>query len=275
MVLVPPGKFLMGTAEEEKGPRDQRPQHRVRITRPLRLAVHEVTVGQFRSFVDATGYQTEAEVEIAKGTKQTASKKKRARAPRKTWQNVRSEQTDDHPVVLVSWNDAIQFCTWLSEKEGRKYRLPTEAEWEYAARAGTQKRFLDSDDAYGSLPIGNLADASLKESVPRHKRAATQSDGYAFTAPVGKFRPNQFGLCDVLGNAAELCADWYDLSYYAQSPESDPPGPAHGERHVARGGSWLQLPLSVADRWPVPLIARNDWMGFRVACDVEPASRRP
>lgn len=275
MLLVPPGEFLMGTPGEEKGPRDQKPQHRVRITRPFRLAVHEVTVGQFRSFVDATGYQTEAEVEIARGGKHSASKKKRARAPRGTWQNSRSEQTDDHPVVLVSWNDAKQFCTWLSEKEGREYRLPVEAEWEYAARAGTQKRFLDGDDAYGSPPIGNLADASLKESVPRHKRAAAESDGYAFTAPVGRFRPNQFGLCDVLGNAAELCADWYDLSYYAQSPENDPPGPAHGERHVARGGSWLQLPLSVADRWPMPLIARNDWMGFRVACDVEPASKRP
>jgi len=275
MVLVPPGEFLMGTPEEEKGPRDQKPQHQVRITRPFRLAVHEVTVGQFRSFVDATGCQTEAEVEIAKAERASTSKKRPARAIRATWQNLRFQQADDHPVVLVTWNDANRFCAWLSEKEGRKYRLPTEAEWECAARAGTQKRFLDSDDAYGSLPIGNLADASLKESAPRHKRAAAENDGYAFTAPVGRFRPNQFGLCDVLGNAAELCADWYDPSYYTQSRENDPPGPAHGERHVARGGSWLRLPLSVADRWPMPLIARNDWMGFRVACDVEPASRRP
>jgi len=120
-----------------------------------------------------------------------------------------------------------------------------------------------------------LADTSLREALPRHKRVAKGKDGHAFTAPVGSFRPNQFGLHDVLGNAAELCADWYDPSYYAQSPENDPPGPAHGERRVARGASWFQLPLSVADRWPMALTARNDWMGFRVACDVEPVSKRP
>jgi formylglycine-generating enzyme required for sulfatase activity len=275
LVLIPPGEFTMGTPESERGPRDQKPQHRVRVTRPFRLAVHEVTVGQFRTFADAAGYQTEAEVEIARAPKPPASKKKPARSPRGTWRSVRFEQTDTHPVVIVTWNDATQFCTWLSMKEAKEYRLPAEAEWEYAARGGTQTRFPGSDDAGDLSQIGNLADASLKAMSPRQKRAAATSDGYAFTAPVGSFRPNNFGLHDVVGNVAELCADWFDPSYYAQSPENDPAGPAFGERRVARGGAWFHLPLSVADRWPMPLTARNDCMGFRVACDVEPAPKRP
>jgi len=275
LALIPPGEFTMGTADSEKGPRDQKPQHRVRITRPFRLAVHEVKVGQFRAFADAAGYQTEAEVEIARGVKHDSSKKKPARPARGTWRTLRFEQTDVHPVVMVNWNDATQFCTWLSAKEGKKYRLPTEAEWEYAARAGTQTRFPSGDDTNDLPKIGNLADASLKESFPRQKRTMGTSDGYAFTAPVGSFRPNNFGVYDVLGNAAELCADWYSASYYAQSPEDAPQGPEFGERRVARGGGWFHLPLSVADRWPAPLSFRCEWMGFRVACDLDAAPKPP
>ena len=138
----------------------------MRITQPFYLGVHEVTRGQFRRFVDEAGYQTEAEKDGKGGWGWNEETKKFEQNPRFTWQNPGFEQTDEHPVVNVSWNDAVAFIAWLSRKEGKTYRLPTEAEWEYACRAGTTTRYSCGDDPEGLAAVGNVADGTAKEKYP-------------------------------------------------------------------------------------------------------------
>ena len=248
--------------------KDEHPQHRVRITKPFYLGTYHVTRGQFRQFVEDTGYKTDAE----KGEKPGAwgwdpDKKAFGFNEKYSWRNAGFEQTDEHPVVNVSWNDAVAFCKWLSKKEGKTYRLPTEAEWEYACRAGTTTRYYSGDDPETLAKVGNVADAAAKAKFPDWKYTIKASDGYVFTAPVGKFKPNAFGLYDMHGNAWQWCADWYGAEYYAKSPADDPTGPDSGDDRVLRGGSWDIGPDDArsADRfgyWPSD---RVDDTGFRVA----------
>ena len=251
---IPAGEFLMGSGEAaedvvqafkgQEGPspgnfEDEHPQHRVRITRPFQMGVHEITVGQFRLFVEETGYRTDAE----KGTEFEGAfgfdseTGELGQSKEYSWRNVGFKQSDEHPVVNVSWNDAVAFCNWLSRKEGKLYRLPTEAEWEYACRAGTTTRYYHGDDPEGLSAVSNVADATAKAKFSDWDWPITEQDGYAFAAPVGKFKANAFGLYDMHGNAYEWCADWYGEDYYAQSPEDNPPGPAVGFDRVYRGGS--------------------------------------
>jgi len=131
----------------------------------------------------------------------------------------------------------MEFCKWLGRKESNTCRLPTEAEWEYACRAGTTTRYSHGDDSEGSAKVGNVADAAFEAQFPELKGVIKASDGYAYTSPAGSFLPNPFGLYDMHGHVWEWCADWYDPAYYAASPEADPAGPAAGEKHVFRGGS--------------------------------------
>jgi sulfatase modifying factor 1 len=284
LVLIPAGEFQMGSREsaEELAKAYQSygappaaafqgeyPLHRVRITKPFYLGVHEVTVGQFRQFVTATGYKTDAE----KGTMRKGAfgwnpdKKKLELDETYSWRELGFEQTDDHPVVNVSWNDAVAFCEWLSRKEGKTYRLPTEAEWEYACRAGTATRYYHGDDPEGLAQVGNVADATAKETFPDWEFPIAARDGYAFTAPVGKFKPNAFGLYDMHGNALEWCADWYAADYYKASPSEDPKGPDSGTNRVLRGGSWSDSPVDSRSAFrnrDVPAY-RIDDNGFRLA----------
>ena len=146
-----------------------------------------------------------------------------------SWRNVGFEQTDDHPVVCVSWNDAVTFCKWLSKKESKSYRLPTEAEWEYSCRAGTTTRYYSGDDPETLAKVGNVRDAAFEAKYPWYKGTTKASDGYVFTAPVGRFKPNAFGLYDLHGNAWQWCSDWYGEEYYAKSAVDDPTGPDSGE----------------------------------------------
>ncbi len=257
MKLVPiaAGEFMMGSAESagdvaqafldyDAPPpdefKDEHPSHRVRITRPFSMGVHEVTVGQFRQFVQETNYQTDAE----KGTDFNgafgfdAETGELGESEDYSWRDTGFEQTDEHPVVNVSWNDAVAFCKWLSRKEGKSYRLPTEAEWEYACRAGTTTRYYHGDNPEGLAAVGNVADATAKAKFPDWDWPIAADDGYVFAAPVGKFKPNAFGLYDMHGNVYEWCADWYGDDYYAQSPVDDPPGPVVGFDRVYRGGGW-------------------------------------
>jgi formylglycine-generating enzyme required for sulfatase activity len=192
--------------------KDEYPQHRVRITRPFYLGTYHVTRGQFRQFIadterlshvqKATAYKTDAEKSDPKGAFGWIPDTKKIEFNEKySWQNVGFEQTDMHPVINVTWNDAVAFCGWLSHKEGTSYRLPTEAEWEYACRAGTTSRYYSGDDPETLVKVGNVADAAAKTTFPDWKCPIKANDGYAFTAPVGSFQPNAFGLYDMHGNA--------------------------------------------------------------------------
>ncbi|MEX0642900.1 MAG: formylglycine-generating enzyme family protein [Pirellulales bacterium] len=283
--LLPAGTFMMGSpADELERQRDEGPAHRVRITKPFFLGLYEVTLGQFRQFVDATNYQTDAEKDRKGGWGYTGDDSRPfKRDPQYTWRHTGFPQDADHPVVNVSWNDAVAFCRWLSRKEAATYRLPTEAEWEYACRAGTATRFYNGDDAAGVARMGNVADATMNQKfaawmkvskVDREKIGTSEhTDGYVFTAPVGCFQANAFGLYDMHGNVWEWCADWDKADYYRDSPTDDPPGPADGTVRIRRGGSWLHSPTysrSARRRRYAP-DARNSPIGFRIARSLQKA----
>ena len=268
----------MGSPPEEAGrASDEGPVHRVRITRPFYLGVHEVTLSEFRAFVEDTGYVTDAERDGRGGWGHTGRDEKLFRRdPAYTWRNTGFEQGDKSPVVNVSWNDAVAFCRWVEEKEGATCRLPTEAEWEYACRAGTQTRFSHGDDDEGLARTGNVADAVARRrfagwmrvnAVDRRKiGTAAHEDGHVFTAPAGRFAPNPFGLHDMHGNVWEWCRDRDARDYYERSPVDDPQGPETGESRIRRGGSWLHSPRYArsARRRRYAPEARNSPIGFRV-----------
>jgi sulfatase modifying factor 1 len=268
LTLIKAGEFLMGSPEDDKDASDdEKPQHRVRITRPFYLGVHEVTRGQFRRFVDEAGYQTEAEKDGKGGYGWNEEAKKFEQNPRYAWLNPGFDQTDEHPVVNVSWNDAVAFAGWLSRKEGKTYRLPTEAEWEYACRAGTTTRYFSGDDAEGLAEVGNVADGTAKAKYPDWTRAIAAQDGFVYTSPVGRYRPNAWGLYDMHGNVREWCWDWYDKDFYKSSRVDDPAGPLQAADRVIRGGGWDGDPRGCrsANRDGSASGRRIIFLGFRLA----------
>jgi formylglycine-generating enzyme required for sulfatase activity len=243
LVPIPAGEFLMGSSPDEDGHVvNESPRHRVAITRPFEMGAHEVTNAQFAAFVEATGYLTEAERDVGGGFGIDFERAEVVQDPRHTWRDPGFPgftPGPDHPVLMVSWKDAEAFCRWLSEKEGRTYRLPTEAEWEYAARGGTTTPWWTGSDPRALAGAANTADAPLRDRVPRASWSAEWSDGFPFLAPVGSFRPNPFGLYDVTGNVWEWCHDWYQADYYAGAPREDPAGPETGSFRTIRGGGWF------------------------------------
>jgi formylglycine-generating enzyme required for sulfatase activity len=288
LVLIPAGEFLMGSPDSDKDAgADEKPRHRVRITRPLYLGATEVTVGQFRKVVEASGVRTEAEASGKGGSGWNEAKGRFEHGPTYTWRNPGFAQTDEHPVVIVSWNDAIGYCNQLSLKEGLTpfyrivgarvevpdwaatgYRLPTEAEWEYACRAGTTTRYESGDDRETLALVGNIPDGTFKAKYPTWPGPTIAArDGYVCTAPVGRFRPNAFGLYDMHGNVWEWCWDGFQADYYRGSPAADPLGPSQAAPRVIRGGSWDNWPRAcrAAVRHRAAPGLRNCVVGFRLA----------
>jgi formylglycine-generating enzyme required for sulfatase activity len=259
------GTFTIGSPDKEEGRFDNEgPQHEVTITKPFYLGVYPVTRGQFAAFAKDAGYKTEAETDGKGGYGYNATKKGFEQDTKYSWRNPGFDQPDDHPVVNVTWNDAKKFCEWLSKKEGKTYELPTEAEWEYACRAGTTTRFWCGDKDEDLKGNANLADASFKEKYPDGKWAVSWDDGYPFTSPVGKFKPNPWGLYDMHGNVWQWCADGYGK--YENGSFKDPKGPDNGEYRVLRGGSLFYDPRrcrSAHRRDSVPGKHNSD-VGFRV-----------
>ncbi|MCD6365194.1 MAG: formylglycine-generating enzyme family protein [Planctomycetes bacterium] len=203
LVRIPAGTFMMGSASGEAGRfSNEGPQHRVTITQPFYMGVHEVTQEQYRSVM--------------------------GRNPSKF-------QGADKPVERVSWNDAMKFCERLSAKTGKKFHLPTEAQWEYACRAGATTRFSFGDEDAELHKYGNYCDKSNTDGIEWQDK--DNDDGYDKTAPVGSFRPNAWGLYDMHGNVLEWCADWYGP--YLGDSVSDPAGPPSGSQKVYRGGCWF------------------------------------
>jgi formylglycine-generating enzyme required for sulfatase activity len=242
LVRIPPGEFDMGSPAGEPGHvANEGPVHRVRITRAFEMGVHEVTNLQFRAFAEALAYETDAQRDVDGGFGIDFERGEVIRDPHTDWRNPGFPgflPGPDHPVLMVSWQDAEEFCKWLSAKEGRTYRLPTEAEWEYAARGGTKTPWWTGSNPEGLATAGNTADAALRSKVPKAKWTAPWDDGFAFVAPVGSFRPNPFGLHDMHGNVWEWCRDWHGADAYAKSPADDPQGPAKGSFRTIRGGGW-------------------------------------
>ena len=275
LALIPAGEFLMGSPETDKDAQpDEKPQHKVKITKPFYMGVHAVTVGQFRAFVKDTNYKTAAE--NASGAWKTITPGGRV-APgtnKHNWANTGIEQTDDYPVVIVDYPDAEEFCKWLSKADGKSYRLPTEAEWEYACRGGTMTRWSSGDDREALVEYANIQ----YDSFPKYARSnnpKAANDGWLFMAPVGKFKPNPCGLYDMHGNVWQWCADWYAEDYYKESSEADPSGPAQGTIRVIRGGAWLRGPLDCrsANRFGLSG-ATSLWVGFRVVRDAPAEAKR-
>lgn len=286
LVTIEAGEFMMGGAEPPEAVvssfpdarvlpaalADEYPRHKVRITRPFMLGRYEVTVGQFRRFTEDTGYRTEAETDGTGGWGyDTSTRKSEGRHPHFDWLNTGYPQTDRHPVVNVSYRDALAYLRWLSIKEGKNYRLPTEAEWEYANRAGGSTRYAGTSDSSLLPKIARAIDLS-RHSKFGHVQDLTiePDDPTAFPAPVGSLAPNAWGLYDMHGNVWEWVADWYSENYYSVSPVDDPQGPNTGEVRVRRGGGWNSFPIWLRSSFRninTPS-SRCLNLGFRVARDL-------
>jgi sulfatase modifying factor 1 len=257
MVVVPAGSFVMGTAPDDADRWDdvrESPAHPVTIARAFALARYEVTRAQFAAFareasVDATGCNA-------------WSGKAWVRHEARSWRDPGFPQRDDEPVVCVSWEDARAFAAWLSRRTGASYRLPTEAEWEYAARAGTTtSRYWGNASADGCA-YANIGDRSLR-SIGVTEGLSDCDDGHVHTAPVGAYRPNAFGLYDMLGNAWEWTAACWQPGYAAAAR------PDCAVR-VPRGASWNSHYRNVrsANRGSYEAAGRYYHIGIRVARDL-------
>ena len=224
--LIPSGEFLMGSLESEKERSTGEQQHMVRITRAFYLGEHEVTQREWKAVMET-----------------------------KPWKgNEYVKEGDDYPATYVSWEDAVDFCKKLSRKEGKEYRLPTEAEWEYACRGGKTTRYHYGDD---EIDLGDYAWYD--------KNTDKVKEEYAHR--VGQKRANEFGLHDMHGNVWEWCSDWYNKKYLATSPTEYLQGPATGSKRVNRGGCWGSRSAfcrSAYREWDSPS-RRYSSLGFRVA----------
>lgn len=251
-------------------PSGEEPVHEVCVD-DFYMGKYEVTVGEFRRFVTESGYMTEAEQQD--GCHGWVDEGAKLQKMDIDWSDTGFPQTDNDPVVCITWNDAHEYVQWLNKKQGRNYRLPTEAEWEYAARSrGKEYQYSwGNKEPSGNIPLGNIADESAKKELPRLNIRQGYRDGYAYTAPVGSFRPNELGIYDMSGNAYEWLADWQEDNYYANSPRRNPEGPDKGKYRVLRGGAWdlvSETARTTRRHWNIPG-ARAVCMGFRLAHPAE------
>jgi formylglycine-generating enzyme required for sulfatase activity len=272
MVMLPAGSFVMGSPEGEQGrSSDESPQHVVTIARAFAAGKFEVTVDQFAAFAKDTQYDAGAKC-------MTLEDGKSAIKDGRSWRDPGYPQTGSHPVACVNWNDAKAYLTWLAKKTGKDYRLLTEAEWEYAARATTARgpgsRYSFGDDESQMCRYGNVADRTVRQTIPGASAWTIFpcSDGYAFAAPVGIFAPNAFGLYDVHGNVWEWTEDCYNGSYNGAPADGAPWTAGDCNHRVLRGGMWGSSPASVrtARRFKDQTDTRSQDIGFRVARPMEP-----
>ena len=266
LLLIPAGTFTMGSTPEQleiaakdkpnwwdeaaiahqMGP--EQPAHPVTISQPFYIGQTMVTIGAFREFVEATNYRTLAQRDGKGGMYYQNGAQ---RGEHLQWDNPHADHnfSDDAPVTQIAFEDALAYCRWLSEESGETYRLPTEAEWEYAARAGTESVWFFGDD---SAVFGEYA----------HRGA--------LPAPVASKKPNAFGLYDVHGNVWEWCADWFGRDIYSGEARVDPTGPEAGDKRVRRGGTYGTGPTQSrsAFRKGSPPDYRGLHVGFRVVREV-------
>ncbi len=267
LAYIPAGKFLMGSPVSERERSDNELEHAVGITHAFLMDATHVTVAQFAIFVNETGYRTSAEKDGWSYLSWNETEKKWNRLKGGSWRNPGFEQTDSNPVVCVTWRDANSFCEWLSHKEGTHYRLPTEAEWEYACRAGAQTAYVWGNNPDDGKGWANCSDQTTKDRFTLFP-AFTWADGYVYTSQVASFKPNRWGLFDMLGNALQWCSDWY--GNYHPGAVTDPQGPEDGKEKVLRGGSFIYGPrhCRCAFRGRNLPDFRNFYAGFRIVKDL-------
>ncbi len=243
--LIPAEKFRMGSPEDEVRRDEDELQHVVRITKPFYLGVHEVTQEQYERIMGINP-------SYFSGTPNHFS------LPPDASQELVGQDTGRFPVERVSWAEATEFCRRLSEREGREYGLPTEAQWEYACRAGTSAPFAFGEKA-SSEPDSNFSHDYWYGGVEKPMFLGC-------TTAVGSYPPNAWDLYDMHGNVSEWCRDWYSHDYYADSPEDDPAGPVTGSRRVIRGGAYFAAPrlCRSANRGMFNPQTHDNYVGFRV-----------
>lgn len=282
MVVVPPGAFRMGSKRAEQDwsvehgrKRDytdrENPQHEVRIAKPFAVGAHEVTRAQFFSFVADTGRQPGDRCDTFE---ETDGKYTREQRLGRDWRNAGHPQTDDHPVGCVSWDDASAYAAWLSNKTGARYRLLSEAEWEYVARSGTETYRYWGDDA-SNVEGCRYANAADKTPFPNGETWPTMfacTDGFWATSPVGSFQPTAFGIYDVMGNVWEWVDDCWNATYDGAPVDGSAwTNSGNCENRMLRGGAFHEGGgfLRSAVRGQYSRAGRFNNSGFRVARDLE------
>ncbi len=232
MAYIPGGWFNIGSSKKP----NERPVHRIHVD-GFYMDENEVTVAEFYEFCMATH---------------------RAMPSQPDW------NMDNHPVVNVTWRDAAEYAAWAGK------RLPTEAEWEFAARGGgKENNFASESNDHYVRNFGNIADESIKRVKYFYPIVESYDDGYIYTSPAGSFAPNMFGLMDMKGNVLEWCADWYDQNYYKRNDQLNPKGPETGKFKSLRGASWNRSGkyLRVTYRSFYHPTCRFNFLGFRCVMD--------
>ncbi|TIH14910.1 formylglycine-generating enzyme family protein [Marinifilum sp. JC120] len=239
-VWIPAGCFMMGTPDNEKGQEaDEKPLHEVCVD-GFWMGRYEVTNAQYRKYDPEEVYPFE-EDEEAMGT-------------------------PDRPAVYINWIEAKKFAQWLSSKGYGKFRLPTEAEWEYACRAGTKTRFFWGESEAEACKYSNINDRTAEQQYDRDRPVFPCEDNFFSSSPVGSFKPNQFGLYDMLGNAMEWCEDWYNIKAYSYHSRKNPFYKGKSDIRVVRGGSFINEPQYArsGNRYKLQDWDGKDLQGFRL-----------
>jgi formylglycine-generating enzyme required for sulfatase activity len=266
MVVVPAGKFLMGSPSTETG-RDidgtEDPHHEVTIARPFAVAKYETTRDEYARFVKETALADPPGCNVHQ-----VSPPHWPTIEGLNWHNTGFTQTGRDPVVCMSWNEAVAYVAWLSKKTGKSYRLLSEAEWEYAARAGTTTPDYWGDRQEDACAYANGSDQTRKDRFPKWDADQPCRDGFAYTAPVGSFKPNAFGLYDMMGNVFEMTADCFYVDYFDAPTDGSARTTGDCKNRINRGGSWTSTPgglRAAARAYDDVSMTRVVDLGFRIA----------
>ena len=277
LALVPPGSYSMGTpptSDEVDTSTGETPPVMIAMGKPFYIGAKEVTVGEFRRFVEATGYEAPLGCRVWLDGQWVEERDRSWRDP-----GFAQPQADDEPVVCVNWVDARAYADWVSQQSGKRYRLPSEAEWEYVARGGTAfPRYWGAQDSKEGAAVSlacdnaNVYDSSAVDSHRLPWPNANCSDGAVGVAPTGRYKPNAFGAYDVIGNVREWTQDCYTTSYLGRPQDSRAWTWQGGcELKSVRGGSWASRPFNAraAARDSAPPALRQNDLGFRLARDYD------